>query len=441
MNIIIAGLSLLALSLPSQGSARPYLQTLIKEHGLAKTAASPIWRRYFPASQAVPSSLNDFISDQLRTEGVAELEDEVLAQRVEELRTQWLKDFYPEPSEARVLEVLSEDAELRALMVAFFIAHALVRQQRVAISLPQIFSQSFGVAMFVRAIDSEELEGEELWRKLNNFIANNTLEFSYVGDGNVPHVPGRQQIFYTGREDYLLRENHVKHSSLSGEMLSALWARGYTDRELTATIPPQVANMLLEQNVLPDEDGFFSGHEPSFYFDLLLEPGIIGNFRPTVYEVEASIPDLSEIVALELGVEADSDSFEEFVNLLDDQKNSASLVQVTELKRRGYSLAELSEMTYPTREAIIASGDHSSEAFADQHGTDIRALNETVAKTGELVFYLLQQGYVRNIEDIAPHHAPSHAIMQQAQAENEMWSMWTGPGKFMIVRPEQLQQN
>ena len=441
MNIIIAGLSLLALSLPSQGNARPYLQTLIKEHGLAKTAASPLWRRYFPASQAVPLSLNDFINDQLSAEGLAELENEALSQRVEELRAQWLKDFYPEPTETRVLEVLSEDTELRALMVAFFIAHVMVRQQRISISMPQIFSQSFGVAMFIRAIDRENLDGDELWNKLNNFIASNTLEFSYVGDGNVPHVPGRQQIFYTGREDYLLRENHVKHSSLSGETLSALWARGYTDRELTAALPPQVANMLLEQNVLPDEDGFFSGHEPSFYFDLLLEPGIIGNFRPSVYEVEASHPDLGEIVALELGVDADSDSFEEYVSLLDDQKNSASLVQVTELKRRGYSLAELRELTYPAREAIIASGYHSSESFADRHGTDLRALNETVAKTGELVFYLLQQGYVRSIEDIAPHHAPSHAMMQQAHAENEMWSMWTGPGKFMVVRPEQLQQD
>lgn len=449
MKVTIVALSLLTLSLPSQSKARPYLQTLIKEHGLARMAASPVWRRYFPASSA-PSSLHDFIGAQLSTEeqralagteGQAKLDHEALSQRMGELHAQWLRDFYPEPTEAKVLEVLSEDAELRALMVAFFIAHSMVQQQRISLSSQQIFSQSFGVAMFVRAIDRDDLTGEELGGMVTNFIADNTLEFSYVGDGNVPHVPGRRQIFYTGREDYLLRENHVKHSSLAGELLSALWTRGYTDSKLTAAIPPQVANVLLEQNVLPDEEGFFSGHDPSFYFDLLLEPGIIGDFRPSVYEVEASHPDLGAIVAHELGVEADSDSFGEYVALLNKQENSASLVQITELTRQGYSLDEMGELTYLTREAIIVSGYHGREDFADQHGTDIGALNETLAKTGELVFYLLQQGYAKDIEDIEPHHAPAHAVMQQAHADNEVWSMLITPGKFVVMQQEQLPQN
>ena len=428
MKIFIVVLSFLALSLTSPGSARPYLQTLIKEHGLAKMAATPMWRRYFPAGQEIPPSLNDFINETLGSEGLKELKGEELAQHMEESRDQWFKEFYPEPTEEKVLQVLGEDAELRALITEFLIAYNTVQQRGLRIPVQQIFLQSFGIAMFIRAIDREDMDGQELQSNRNDFIENNTMEFVYTGDGDTPHVPGRARIFYNGREDYLLRSNHVKHPPLPGDTLNALWQRGYTDSNLTATIPPQVANMLIAQNVLPDKDGFFSEYYPNFYFDLLSEPGIIGNFVPSVYEAEAF--DLETIVASELGVEADSDVFKEFIALLNDKENSASLVQVAQLNRMGYNLEDIGKLTYLTREAIIVSGNYSREAFSNQHGADLNELNKILEKTGELVFFMLQKGYAKSIKDIKPHHTPSPAVMQQAHAENERWSMMSS-GKFI----------
>ena len=437
MKVFIVVLSFLALPLTNQGSARPYLQTLVKEHGLAKMAASPIWRHHFPAGKEIPPAMTDFVNEQLGTEGLEELEGETLLQRMEELRDQWFKEFYPEPTEEKVLQVLGEDDELRALMTAFSMARSTVQERGLHIPVQQIFLQSFGLAMFIRAIDREDMDGQELRSKFSDFIENNTMEFVYAGDGDTPHVPGRARVFYGGREDYLLRSNHVKHPPLPGDTLSALWQRGYTDSRLTNAMPPPVAEALLAQNVLPDKDGFFSEYDSNFYFDLLSEPGIIGNFVPSIYEAEAF--DLETVVASELGVEADSDVFKEFIALLNDKKNSASGVQGTQLNRMGYNLEDTGKLTYLTREAIIVSGHYSREAFSNQHGTDIGELNKIVEKTGELAFFLLQQGYVKNIADIKPHHTPSLAVMQQAHAENESWSMMSR-GKFAIMPKGQPQQ-
>ena len=439
MKIFIVVLGFLVFPLTSQGRARPYLQTLVQGHGLTKLATSPIWRRYFPASKDITTSLNDFINTQLSPGELSGLESDAVAQRMEGLRAQWFEEFYPEPTEARVLEVLGEDAELRAMMVAFLFAYNMVQQQDLRIPAQQIFLHSLGGVMLIRAIDREDMDGKELKDKLNKFIENNTMEFVYVGDGYTPYVPGREEIFYTGREDYLLRNNHVKHPPLHGETLKTLWARGYTAAPLIAAMPPQVANMLLEQMVLLDEDGLISGYHPVFLFDLLSELGIIGNFAPSVYQAEAF--DLEEVVASELGTAVSSDAFEEAIAMLTAKDNPASLVQITQMSRMGYSLEEISALSYPAREAIIVSGHHSREAFANQHGTDIAELHEILEKTGELVFFLLHHGMAKSSEDIQPHHALSHAVMQQANQENEVWSMLMGGGKFVISSQEQPQQD
>ncbi len=435
MKIFIAVLGLASFSLSRQSEARPYLQTLVKEKGLTKLAASPMWRRYFPASREIVPSLDDFFNAELGEGGLQKAlveGGEAVTARLHELRGQWLQKFYPEPTEERVLAVLEEDAELRARMVAFFLAHSMVRQQNLGIPVQQIFWHSFGVGMFVRAIDRADLEGTELQGTLNDFMHSNQLEFVYRGDGDTPHVPGREKRFYHGREDYLLRTNHVKSPSLSGEVLNALWQRGLTAAELTAAIPPRVAGMLLAQNVLPDEDGLFSGYAPNLYFDLLAEPGVIGDFVPSVYEVEAF--DLETFIMAEAGEETHPELVHD---LLNREHNPASLVQIVQLSRMGYRGEQIAALTYAAREAIIVSGDYSRDAFADRHGTDIAALNELVAETGELVFFLLQQGYAQNSADIQPHHVPAHAEMQQAESDNHRWSALLSNKPFILVRQGQ----
>ena len=140
----------------------------------------------------------------------------------------------------------------------------------------------------------------------------------------------------------------------------------------------------------PIKTDFFSEYYPNFYFDLLSEPGIIGNFVPSVYEAEAF--DLETIVASELGVEADSDVFKEFIALLNDKKNSASGVQVAQLNRMGYNLEDIGKLTYLTREAIIVSGHYSREAFSNQHGTDISELNKILEKNRRAGILLVTTG-------------------------------------------------
>ena len=128
----------------------------------------------------------------------------------------------------------------------------------------------------------------------------------------------------------------------------------------------------------PIKTDFFQNITRTFTLTCYLSQGIIGNFVPSVYEAEAF--DLETIVASELGVEADSDVFKEFIALLNDKKNSASGVQVAQLNRMGYNLEDIGKLTYLTREAIIVSGNYSREAFSNQHGTDI---NEPEQNTGK----------------------------------------------------------
>lgn len=463
MKIFIIVLGVLALSLPSQGNVRPYLQTLVKEHKLINIAATPFWRHYFPANKDLPPPIIEYIDEKINIDTLdpIDLREEDAMEKIEshqkksnELREQWVEEFYPEPTEERVLEVLGEDAELRAQLASFLLTTRNVQQRGLQrqISAHNIFMHSFGIAMLVRAIDREDLQVEELQDKLNDFRKNNKLEFIYLGNGDTPHVPGREKIFYHGRDDYLLRSNHVKHPPLSGQLLKALWQRGYTDAKLTATMPPQVVNMLLEQNVLPDKKGLFSGYHPNFYFDLLSEPGIIGNFIPPVWEAEAN--DLEAVVMAELDDKAvdfmlkvQSENQENIVNLetrvedlegddlvlgyvlatLDGaggKDTSASLVQIVQLSRMGFRLTEIGKLTYPARDAIIVSGYHNRDAFTEKHGADVEELNKIVKQKGELVFFLLQQGIVEHIEDINPHHVPSHADMDEASIEARLWESY-----------------
>ena len=437
MKIFIVVLGFLALSLSSQGDARPFLRTLVSEHSLTRLAASPWFRYHFPAGQQLPPSLDDYISEKIDLDlndpidvreagAMQKIED--IQKKGNELRQQWIEEFYPEPTDELVLAILGEDTELRAHLVAFLLSSIRVQQRGLQnqITMREIFLHSFGLAMFIRAIDHEYLAGGELQDKLNNFLENNALEFVYVGDGDTPRVPSRQKIFYNGREYYLLRNNHVKHPQLQGEMLNALWQRGYADSKLTAALNPQVADMLLAQNMLPDEEGFFSGYQPNLYFDLLSEPGIIGDFVPSVYEAEAY--DLEEVVASELGVEAGSAALYELIVLLNDK----SLVQIAQLKRMGYDLEEIRKLTYPTSEAIIVSGHYNRDTFSEQHGTNIDALNEIVAKTGELVFFLLEQGVAKSVAEINPHHVPSHVAIQDAVTGAKQWENYLSGRGFNV---------
>ena len=255
-----------------------YLKTLVQEHRLVELAASPFWLRHFPAevTGTVPA-LADYFEDNFDTETAKQLPPAEISQQANALREQWLQEFYPPPTETQVLEVLSRDdnAELRAHMVAFMMAQALVQENKLQIPLQAVYLKSFGVAMVIRAIDREDMEGKELQELLNNFVTSNTLEVSYVGDGETPYVPARDVIRYNGREDYLLHSNHVKHPQLSGEVVSMLWQRGYNNATLTALFPPQIATMLISQMVLLDPGGgTISGYDPAFLTDLLCEPCI-----------------------------------------------------------------------------------------------------------------------------------------------------------------------
>ncbi len=442
MKILIVVFGYLVLSLPSQGRVRPYLQDLVKEHGLTELAATYMWRRYF-TNKAALVSFDDYVAEQLNVKDLVKMEQagrrEEVARLASDQLSQWLQEFYPPPTEARLLEVLGEDPVLRSRLTALTLIMSRLKSGNQWMPDAEVFARSLGVALFIQAIDAD-MTSKALQRQLNSFIEGNTLDITYVGDGRFDFVPvKRKTAEYQGREDYLLRANHVMPTRLFGsEVLSELWAHGYVGDQanLIKLFPVTVAREVTEQGVSPSEDGNISGYDPAVYIDILIERGIIGDFSPSVFQIEASV-ELEDRIAEELGLGLDSKEFEQVIDILHDSSEPASFFQIVQLSRLGYSLEEIAQLSYYAREAVIVSGYGDRASFVNAHGTDMEALNESEGETGPLVFYLLREGYVRDVKDINPHRQPSPKEVQHLVTENEWWaSLISGRVGFAIVESE-----
>ena len=425
-------LGLIVFMFASLGKSAPPSYRYVKEiaptlHTMTKGG---YWQRYFPARGATPIPINEFLTEEVGVSSQKELNsmtDESRIELIEETRTkriEWFNEFYPEPTEERMLEVLSEDSDLRARMTSYTYTFQAEHRDRTAKKMPMdevgvatAFARSFGLAMFIKAIDSDMTQ-EKLKEKIGNFVNDEVPVIKYRGDGNTPYVEGRSKSTYRSLDRYLLRLNTVNHPPLPSDVQGDLWERGYNHPDVYPLFPLRVARGFISQEYSPTRVEE-AGYDLAFLIDLLCEKCVIGNFIATILDAEADI--LDKLVAAEMGIEVDSEVFAERVALLNDKDNPTSLFQIVQMDRLGVPLEVTAELNYQARESVIASAHPDYKSFTDMHGKDIDEINKIATEIGELAFYLVHRNFVRSIKEVNPHQAPSAEQIDEISDENINW--------------------
>lgn len=249
-------------------------------------------------------------------------------------------------------------------------------------------------------------------------------------------------------EQYLARVNHLRHTKLAAGDLGSLHQRGYDVEMLRELLPHgELASRVFGKSALPRR---MSGGrlrvgllDLAMAVDLTHEPGILlpdfsedflryalkerlssalfmqlnGQHLPTsalqTIELASGQQDILKSLAIELGVEAKSDDFSnlltEIEDIINDPQQPASLFQIVQMSRLGFSLDEIRALSYDACDAIIVSDPTNRDDFivkATARGWfksfNTRAINEAIASTGALAFFLLDKGY--SWEEINPHN-------------------------------------
>ena len=368
----------------------------------------------------------------------------------EKLRLQWLHKFYPPLKNEELLTKLSEDSQLRALVVShlFWLRHMETELEEAKeklgekidmenalrnIPIEHVFNVINNLAVFFAALDRDidvEGLGEVLVQAgIENTDGRNKLEVSYVQEETDFEVPGVTLGHYTSLVEYLRRINSVRRGMpLNEEQEEILRLRGFS--EVIDRIPAHVADQLIRAGVIAEEeDGQLKtiSLDPIIVIDALSEWGIVANhpLTPFLLSEHYLLAALNEEMGLNLNLEEVEEKLATMVaDILNDKDNLASLFQVTELARHGFALAEIRAMSYDTRDAIIISQYQEREDFFAQHGDDIKALNELVEETGPLVFHLLDSGFSR--AEINQHRVPTEEELITELREIREWQKILG---------------
>lgn len=220
-------------------------------------------------------------------------------------------------------------------------------------------------------------------------------------------ITGLLSNYYLHTGSYLLRDNHLSASLLSDKDRQALQELGY-DHEI---MPQVVADELIAGQLTPELlDRTVDGVDLEIVIDLMVEPGIFGDFVLDLIHISrlsrGAIP-LSHLLGRELLLDVEADDFAqqltEYLSVIDDPINPASLFQLVQLTRLEFPLAEIKQLSYAARDAIIVSNPVNRDDFIDMFGlTDIDDINIMVADTGPLVLQLTNLGMP--LELIKPHN-------------------------------------
>ncbi len=96
--------------------------------------------------------------------------------------------------------------------------------------------------------------------------------------------------------------------------------------------------------------------------------------------------------------------------LANHPQHKASLFQIVQLDRLDFTLEEIRMLSYDARDAIIISNPDEQRDFLAKIRASLgikdfnsQEIKEIEAKTGPLVFMLLDNGY--DLEDIQPHNS------------------------------------
>lgn len=254
---------------------------------------------------------------------------------------------------------------------------------------------------------------------------------------------------------YLMRSTHVRHPPPSPFDLDTLQQGGY-DVDIVKSLLPtsQLTPALLSGDVLPlittggrTRIGVL---DLAMAMDFMLEAGILvpGSSQQLIAEslqkgqhdfvaletnrlqhLPVSVKqtlfhatgqkDALAALAIELGLEVESADFANHLKTIEDMvnhsQNPASLFQIVQLSRLGFTLEEISGLSYDARDAIIISDPENKDDFIAKLKTslsistfDAAKINTITHVRGALVFILLNKGYT--LKDIQPHNSDMYKL-------------------------------
>ena len=225
---------------------------------------------------------------------------------------------------------------------------------------------------------------------------------------DLPVIAGPLSNYYLHTGSYLLRENHLSAPALSDEEGQALQELGYHDH---VVIPQAVAYELIDGQITPELlERTVDGVDLEIVIDLMVEPGIFGDYVLDLIHISrlsrGAIP-LSYLLGRELLLDVEADDFAqqltEYLSVIDDPINPASLFQLVQLTRLEFPLAEIKQLSYAARDAIIVANPVNRDDFIEMFGLpNVTDVNIMVANTGPLVLQLMGLGMP--FELIKPHN-------------------------------------
>lgn len=403
-----------------------YLKTVVESTQLMNIVNMSHLRQLFRPEVEAPTA-QEYLAQHIDATDQSQLTPEQQAehgQKIKELLEDWAEQYYPELTEKEVTAILSKNKKLRAKTIAL------------TLSGVNNLVQSAGLTTLLMAIDAD-VEATELQARINQL--NQVIMQTIYSDSEPRFGIGRQTfvyannqaypVTYEGSLNYINRTTRLRHLPLQATELNVLRMLGYTDPELIDKISPALARLLINDQIHPELDNSLINLPASITIDLLTEPGIIGDYVLTPYQLEASDEPL-EYLARELEIDADSlehldtklamsaeedNWLQKVAELLDDPDSPATLFQVTQLRRLGFNFDEISALSYLAREAIIISTYENRDIFVERHG-ELSKVNGFVKKNGPFVYRLLRLGY--ELDQIN-----EHPLIDPAEIDRDLQGM------------------
>ena len=221
-------------------------------------------------------------------------------------------------------------------------------------------------------------------------------------------IIGVMTKFYLSTGSYLMRDNHLIATALADKDRQALLELGYHEHDV---IPRELADLLIAEQLTPELlQATVDGVDLAIVIDLMTEPGIFGEYVLDLIHINRlsrGPTPLNHLLGRELLLDVNADDFEqqltEYLTVVTDPINPASLFQLVQLSKLEFSLAEIKQLSYGARDAIIVANPVNRDDFIDKFGSvDIDEINILVADIGPLVLQLMGMGMP--LEFINPHN-------------------------------------
>ncbi|MDE3269244.1 MAG: hypothetical protein OYH77_03055 [Pseudomonadota bacterium] len=390
--MVLLALLITANSYAKSGEIK-YLREIVSKADILNIANSPLFRIDFSLGRTSIPTVHAYFQQQGIDIETAEPEIK------QETLDAWVNEYYPKMTEEQLLEELDANSHLRAFVVTFALVAQALQLQGQQPSIQHLFRFAIGHSMLWEAID-KDVPIQDLMLQRDQAKSMFSIGFS-DNEQSEFYVPHDRVYNYADIGAYILRANHVRKLPLSDGMREILLARGYSQSQVD-TMNLEAADALISQKVVPDADSdTVLGLDMALLVDLLSEPMIVNNSIPSIYQLADSAYPVTTYIAAEMSAEWENIEAR-VIALLNAKDEPASMFQIAQLVRLGFSLDEIERMTYATRDAIIVANPVSRHGFVDAEGEDISAWNALIAEKGSLTFLLRR--YHHSLDAINPHH-------------------------------------